>query len=141
MKSIAVFLLAVLALVSLPMSTLAKGVRLGDEFMMRIGQVVKVNGTHLRIEFVDVVEDSRCPSDVECGWAGNAALNLELKWKGRQPNSVLVNTTSGPAQAEFRRFIVKLIRLEPNRVTGQTIDKADYVATLMVIEDINPDEE
>lgn len=134
-----VFLLAILTIGVVPEVGSAKGVRLREEFTMRIGQRVKVSGTHLRIDFVDVLDDTRCPSDVQCISAGNAALNLELRWKSRPANSVLVNTTSGPAQAEIRRFVVKLVRLVPNPVAGQSIDKADYLATLLVTEDDDPD--
>ncbi|HSB10605.1 MAG TPA: hypothetical protein VLM38_14040 [Blastocatellia bacterium] len=134
-----VFLLAILTIGVVPQVGSAKGVRLREEFTMRIGQRVKVSGTHLRIDFVDVLDDTRCPSDVQCISAGNAALNLELRWKSRPPNSVLVNTTSGPAQAEIRRFVVKLVRLVPNPVAGQSIDKADYLAALLVTEDDDPD--
>ena len=139
MKLSILFLAALLTIGILPGVGAAKGVRLGEEFQMRIGQRVKVSGTHLFIDFIDVLEDTRCPADLLCGWAGNATLNLDLTWKGRQPNSVLVNTTSGPAQAEIRRFIVKLVKLEPLPLVGRPIDRADYVATLIVTEDDDPD--
>ena len=58
-------------------------VRPGREFKLRAGQQVTVKGTKLRIRLIAVENDSRCPSDVTCVWAGNAAVQLQLS-TGRQ---------------------------------------------------------
>src|SRR5688500_566979 len=45
-----------------------------DGFNVRYGQTVTVAGT--RISFTEI-NDSRCPKDVVCVWAGDAAVRLE----------------------------------------------------------------
>ncbi len=46
----------------------------GDPFMLTQGDAVTIAGHAL--QFVDVVEDSRCPEDVTCVWEGRAKVTL-----------------------------------------------------------------
>ena len=124
--------LLVVALLA-PGRSQAKGVRLGEEFTMHIGNRVKVTGPKIVIDFVDVVEDSRCPTDVVCAWAGNAKIHLQLQWKGREPKAMLLNTLQTPVLDKFKKYVVKLVKLEPLPVSNGQIDKGDYVATLIVV--------
>src|SRR4029453_14195399 len=71
-------------------------VRLGREFKLKVGRAVTVKGTRLRIRFAAVENDSRCPADVMCVWAGNAAVRLQLG-SGRGSNTVTLNTSSSPS--------------------------------------------
>src|ERR1700704_4290387 len=75
--------------------------RLNSEFKLKAGQQVTLKGTRLRIRFVTVENDSRCPSDVTCVWAGNAAVRLQLS-NGRSSRTVTLNTSSN---ASFAREV------------------------------------
>ena len=68
----------------------------GREFKLKVGRRVTVKGTKLRIRFVTVENDSRCPSDVTCVWAGNAAVRLQLG-SGRASKTVTLNTSKSPS--------------------------------------------
>ena len=37
-----------------------------------------ITGENLEIEFVEVVEDSRCPKNVQCIWAGRVSCIIEI---------------------------------------------------------------
>ena len=50
-----------------------------EEFTLKVGQKVTVKDTNLTVRFVAVAEDSRCPVDVTCAWAGNARLEFDLQ--------------------------------------------------------------
>src|ERR1041384_6590460 len=65
--------------------------RLGQEFELRIGQRAVIRKTNLTLRFVTVPEDSRCPSDVTCVWAGNARVEL-LVTNGRRTKSMTLNS-------------------------------------------------
>ena len=41
-----------------------------------IGEAILVNG--LRLRPVDVVEDSRCPTNVQCVWAGRVRISVRI---------------------------------------------------------------
>jgi len=47
--------------------------QLGEEFSLRIGQSAIIAGENLQIKFEEVSEDSRCPKNVTCVWAGRVS--------------------------------------------------------------------
>lgn len=109
-------------------------VRLGGGFKLKAGRQVTVKGTKLRIRFVAVENDSRCPSDVTCVWAGNAAVQLQLG-TGRGSKTVTLNTSKSPSFAgeiEYRGYRVKLVDLSPYPRSDRKIAQRDYTATLLV---------
>tara|TARA_B100001146_G_scaffold221995_1_gene233537 strand:- start:28603 stop:28968 length:366 start_codon:yes stop_codon:yes gene_type:complete len=53
-----------------------------------IGETVVVQGVSL--SFVEVLEDSRCPEDVTCVWAGRARIAVRVKAPGREPESKML---------------------------------------------------
>jgi uncharacterized Zn finger protein len=109
-----------------------KEVSLDEEFTIKFGQQVEVKDANLRITFTAVEEDSRCPVDVVCVWAGNARLNLEVKRSKKKFVSSAVNTTVGPREIVFKGYRVKLIAVKPERKVGIPVPPADYEATLVV---------
>ncbi|HKB66579.1 MAG TPA: hypothetical protein VKC61_12055 [Pyrinomonadaceae bacterium] len=109
-------------------------VRLGREFKLKAGQQVTVKGTKLRIRFIAVENDSRCPTDVTCVWAGNAAVQLQLG-TGRSSKTVTLNTSKSPSfvgEIEYRDYKVKLVDLSPSPRSNRKIARRDYTATLLV---------
>ena len=48
----------------------------GASFALAPGQTAAVRGTDTRITFKQVREDSRCPVDVTCVWAGDAKIEI-----------------------------------------------------------------
>jgi hypothetical protein len=107
---------------------------LSSEVKLSPGQQVPVPKTKLRIKFTTVENDSRCPSDVECVWAGNAAVKLELSGLGKTI-SVTLNTSSAAqfvSEIAYHGYKVKLVDLSPYPRSTQTIAASDYQATLLV---------
>src|SRR6267142_1883225 len=70
----------------------AKVAQLDREFKLKVGEQVALKRTHLRIKFVTVENDSRCPKDVTCVWAGNAAVRIQLS-VGRRSKTLTLNTS------------------------------------------------
>jgi hypothetical protein len=109
-------------------------VRVGREFKLKVGQQVTVKGTKLRIRFVAVENDSRCPSDVTCVWAGNAAVQFQLG-TGRGSKTVTLNTSKSPSfagETEYGGYKLKLVDLSPYPRSDRKIARGDYTATLLV---------
>jgi hypothetical protein len=111
-----------------------KAVRLNQEFTLEQGQRVTLKRTNLWIKFVAVESDSRCPSDVKCVWAGNAAVQVEVSI-GRRSKTLTLNTGRGGALAgeiEYKGYRVKLVGLSPYPRSDRKIAAEDYAATLLV---------
>jgi hypothetical protein len=109
-----------------------KEVSLDEEFTIKIGQQVEVKEANLKITLTSVQEDSRCPVDVDCVWAGNAKLNLEVKRSKKKFVSASLNTTLNPREIHYKGYTIKLIRLSPERRASVPVDSNDYEATIVV---------
>ncbi|MGI9106097.1 MAG: hypothetical protein ACR2G4_07610 [Pyrinomonadaceae bacterium] len=99
---------------------------------LRVGQEISVAGQQLKIKFVAVREDSRCPVGVNCIWAGNARIALKLTQDETKTAEVELNTANESREASYANYIVKLVDLAPRPVEGKKLDAGDYVATLAV---------
>ena len=108
--------------------------RLGQEFNLRVGQQAAVEGMGFRIRFASVVNDSRCPTDVTCVWAGNAEVLIAAEASGSSA-SLKLNTQGGdnfPNEGKHQQYIVRLVGLSPHPRKNGEIKATDYVATLMI---------
>jgi hypothetical protein len=104
----------------------------GRDFDVALGQEARVRGTSISIRFVEVSNESRCPSDVQCVWAGNAVVKLSLAASGAASSGASLNTTLEPRSVVFAGYRVTLTSLRPYPRSGTTIPQAAYVATLEV---------
>lgn len=105
--------------------------RLGEEFDVRIGDTAYITDTDLSVRVDGVPEDSRCPSDVTCVWAGNARVWLTIR-DGSRRDSTGVNSTLEPHAATRFGYTVQLIDVRPPRVSGQEVRASDYIVRLVV---------
>ena len=67
---------------------------------VKVDQEKVVPGTKIRVKFIELVEDGRCPTDVRCIWAGNAKIKLRFS-KGSDEEIVELNTGVKPQSVEF----------------------------------------
>ena len=99
----------------------------------QFGKSTQVN-SDVRVSFVQLVEDSRCPASVVCAWAGNGAIRLDITTGGRtQP--ITLNTAGGsffPREASAAGYTFTLVQLDPQRQTTDEIPAEQYRATIRV---------
>jgi hypothetical protein len=98
----------------------------GAEFTLAPGATVAVKGTGVKIRFVAVTEDSRCPKDTTCIWAGEVKAQIDIlkisqTWQVELPEG-------GNTAVDGRR--VTLVRIEPQPTSTARIAPQDYRATL-----------
>ncbi|MEO8434623.1 MAG: hypothetical protein ABI596_06985 [Pyrinomonadaceae bacterium] len=108
---------------------------LKQEFDLRLGQSIVVGAERLKINFVSVAEDSRCPEGAQCIWAGNAKIALTLRKGNAKPSSIELNTGVTPQQTSYMGYEIKLTALRPHPKVNAGIDRKTYVATLIVSKD------
>jgi hypothetical protein len=53
---------------------------LGEDVELKIGQTVSVVDEPIKIKFVEVVGDSRCPTGATCVWQGEVTCILEITY-------------------------------------------------------------
>jgi hypothetical protein len=108
---------------------------LNRAFKLKVGQEMIVKEAGIKVGLNSIVEDSRCPTGVNCIWAGNAKVSVKLsKAKGdtASASSVELNTYAGNKSSTYEGYEVRLVSLDPYPKDGVKTGKDDYVATLMV---------
>ncbi len=111
-------------------------VPVAHQFEIKAGRVAALDGGRLRIRFVSVAADSRCPEDVDCVWAGDAEVVFKVGgkgWRGRRTLS-LHTTPRGEQVSEVRfgRYTLSLVGLAPRPRSDRQIAPGQYTATLQV---------
>ncbi|MDQ4079599.1 MAG: hypothetical protein M3125_02480 [Gemmatimonadota bacterium] len=105
--------------------------RLGEPFDVRVGQTAFLADTRLSIRIEGVPEDSRCPRDVQCVWAGNARVALELR-DGENTDTASVSSTLEPHAVTRWDYRIELVEVKPVSTEGQPIPQSEYRIRLLV---------
>ena len=102
------------------------------EFSLGIGQSARIDGEKLIIKFKAVLEDSRCPINALCAWAGNGKVEFEVLDIDGENKTISLNTEEEPSLAPLKGHTLKLVALNPSRINGVSISPGDYLVTLFV---------
>jgi hypothetical protein len=107
-------------------------VKLDTEFALSIGQSARINSESMVIKFIDVTEDSRCPKDVQCIWAGRVSCDIEITRDGISNRIILTQPaqTTGSGNT-FENYLFD-VKVSPYPETGKEITKKDYRLSLIV---------
>jgi len=104
----------------------------GANITLRIGESVSIAGTPLVLTFVRIGEDSRCPPDVTCIWAGNASVEIDAR-TGAGLETISLNTTVGPREAVVGVFRISLVELTPPPASNVRVSPDYFRATIVVV--------
>jgi hypothetical protein len=106
----------------------------GKEFTLPLGKTAAVGDGNLTFKFVEVLEDSRCPSGVECIQAGQARCRMLIKYHGATSDVVFVQGGGNvPSFGELNSYDV-MYKLEPYPEVGKEITESDYQLKITVKE-------
>jgi hypothetical protein len=105
----------------------------GRESTLSIGQTVTNSGEGLKITFLEVISDSRCPSGLTCIWAGEVVCAVRIE-EGTQTSIVdfiQSGNTDDYSQMTYGDYQYTF-KVEPYPVSGQEISDKDYRLILAV---------
>jgi hypothetical protein len=108
---------------------------LDKEFRLEMGQTGFVESENIKIKFLEVTGDSRCPSDVICVWAGEVKVLINIQLDDQDlGDSTLVGQAVNDDQAAkvFDGYSVRLLAVDPYPIKNETIQPSDYIITLIV---------
>lgn len=86
----------------------------------------------LKIKFIEVLEDSRCPVDVDCIWAGNARVKIEVVSQRLGTKVFELNTNGEPRGNQIDGYAIELTGLTPSLRSDRPVKNEDYRASIMV---------
>ena len=96
----------------------------GSAFSIELGEEVRLGGEEgIAVEFSSVLEDSRCPANVVCIWAGRATVAISLTTLAdgaTETVELALGDTAGRRSdaGVVRNFKVQLLQLDPYPGTG-----------------------
>ena len=89
----------------------------GESFALGGGKTAVLSSGDLTLRFAEVLEDSRCPKDVDCFWEGQARILIIAEQPGQPPIELEFNTnlaTEGATDTlPAYGFTVQLEQLDP----------------------------
>jgi hypothetical protein len=97
-----------------------------------INKEVFLSKSKLHVRFVSLIEDSRCPTDTACVWAGNAKITVRVSRHG-SVKAITLNTNPKEQAAVFEGYSIKLAKLTPQPRSNVRIDRKRYQATLEIV--------
>ena len=117
-------------------SSQATGPKPGESFTLEVGEKATLDAIHTSVRFLAVAEDSRCPSQAQCVWAGDGSVVLEIAPAGgdEAEETLHTNPESGPGAVALAGYELTLLRLDPYPVTPGDIATDAYRATLVLSE-------
>lgn len=85
----------------------------------------------LKVAFVELVEDSRCPEDAQGVWAGNAKIRIRVTKKGKSEILELNTMPNGDAPS-FAGYRFSLTDLMPRLRSNVRINRNAYEASIEI---------
>ena len=88
---------------------------------------------NIDVKFLNVTDDSRCPSDVTCIWQGKSTITVNVVKSGQNVGNFSLTSGLGDKNATvqiFDGYFLQLTKIEPYPKSGTKILLSDYVATL-----------
>lgn len=104
-----------------------------------IGKAIELKG--VSIKFLEVVEDSRCPTGVECIWAGRAIVKTAVTSNGKTEEKLLIfgevrrGEEKNSNLFSSKEFAINGLMLNPYPTSESAGKDKGYV--LLVCEEIN----
>ena len=108
---------------------------LGEEISIQVFDSATYCNENLSITFNAYPNESRCPSDVTCVWAGFVEVELLINEKGKETVlklSTEPNVSGIPVQANVGDYSIKLIDVIPYPATNIRIDPNQFKVILLV---------
>jgi hypothetical protein len=96
-----------------PMQTTAVIVEPGVAFTLAPGQSATVKTADTRITFREVREDSRCPVDVTCVWAGDAKVEVTIARPGVTAETKTLSITPPENEVQSGNLKIRFVGLTP----------------------------
>ena len=127
MKVLILGLFVVLALGGVSVDAAAKA----ETLRVQINREKRSPKSKMTVRFVELVEDSRCPTDTNCIWAGNAKIKVRLTRNGRS-RVVMLETNGSDKSQSFEGYEIKLTDLTPHPRSNIRINRNGYIAILQV---------
>jgi len=103
---------------------------------IKFGESLQINTEGDGLSFIEVVEDSRCASDVTCVWEGRVTVGLLIERGGQAPKNVLLSL-GGLSEGHVTELLieniwVRLVDVSPYPISTESTQVEDYTVILEI---------
>jgi hypothetical protein len=121
-KAIFTVLFTLLAIISAGAQRNGSVPALSGQDAVRLRQGDEITHARLKIHFIEVLDDSRCPEGTTCVWAGNAKVKITLAVEKRRGKEFELNSNLEPTAIEYKGYRIRFVSLtrrptQPGRMT------------------------
>ena len=103
-----------------------------ETLTLKRGQQKTAAKAEIIIKFVSVTEDSRCPVDANCVWAGNAKVHVKVTDRHGGMKMMVMNATMGPKGDQYNGWAIYLTSLDPPPKSSKKINQRSYTAIFTI---------
>jgi len=115
-------------------------VNINEIFTLKCGESVTVKPDNLDLGFYEVISDSRCPTNLQCFWAGVAEIKVWICEPGQSANFIKLPIYGYVSYEDTMRHVVvdtlgyqlSLLQLDPYPVEFEERDYSEYEATILI---------
>lgn len=91
---------------------------------LKEGQNLYLEEYKMNVTFKRMTEDSRCPKDAQCVWAGNATAEVEFMGVSTRPMVLQLSTINDPTRGyqktqNFNEYSISLVEVSPETISGK----------------------
>jgi len=123
--------LAIITLISTLFFAMTINAQAPETVSIKAGQRKSASKGRLKIKFLSVEEDSRCPEGVQCIWAGNAKIKIAVSGM-YETKTFELNTNMAPQSVTMDCWSIEIESLLPAKVAEKATDQKAYVAKLKI---------
>jgi len=123
--------IAILALISTLIFTMTITAQTPETVSIKAGQRKSAAQGRLKIKFLSVEEDSRCPEGANCIWAGNAKIKIAVSGK-YETKTFELNTNMAPQSVTMDSWAIEIDSLLPAKDAEKATDQNAYEVKLKV---------
>ncbi|MEH1943367.1 MAG: hypothetical protein V7L01_24535 [Nostoc sp.] len=108
---------------------------LDTQFNLKYGQIAYLQNENIEIKFSKVIQDSRCPSNVNCIWQGQVVIELDIIKNGKKVSTLTLTLIPGrdvPPIQFLDKYTVTLRDVLPYPKSGINVVTKDYIARIVV---------
>lgn len=106
--------------------------RLNDTIDLVYGKTYRNYERNISIKLDSVTEDSRCPYQVECVWAGNAQVRFKFTLNNTMIPFTLNTLSSFKTDTLISGYTIRLLELKPYPIQLIPIVQQDYIARIKI---------
>lgn len=105
------------------------------QFQLKVNQTFSLESDDVKVKFLNVTADSRCPSGVTCIWQGEAKILVNIIKNNQDHGNFSLTSRDGQqnlASQVFDGYSIEVVKVEPYPSSGKRISLSDYLVTFAI---------